>query len=143
MAQQPQSVARLFDEHQQLRELLYSVQQAVAARRPDVGVENLVGELARQVAEHFRHEEADGYFVDVIQVAPRLAHQVESLHQQHAQLTEQLDGLRRLAKGVEEESQWEELTAALDRFCSAFQSHELGENQLLQQAYTDDIGVDD
>lgn len=143
MAQQPRSVTQLFDEHQQLRELLRTVQEAVAARRSDVAVENLIGELAGQVAEHFRHEEAGGYFVEVIQVAPRLAHRAETLQQQHARLSEQLGGLRRLAKEAEQKGQWEELTTAMEQFCTTFQMHELAENQLLQQAYTDDIGVDD
>ena len=144
MSEHPESVQQLFDEHQHLRDLLESVRASVAAPQSSAAVSEMIGELAGQVTEHFRQEEAGGYFTDVIQHAPRLASRVASLQKQHSLLADQLERLRQQAARTPPGGDaWQDLTGSFEQFCVTFNKHELAENQLLQQAYTDDIGVDD
>lgn len=132
-------------EHCHLRELLQSVHKTLAARR--TGRDTIVAmlhELAKEVLEHFEHEETGGYFADAIDIAPRLSERAEELLGQHPCLAEQLAVMRRHADRAESNDRWwSELHRKFSEFSDCFRAHEAAENVLLLEAYNDDIGAED
>jgi hypothetical protein len=103
--------------------------------------------LRDQLALHFALEEAYGYFEDPVHVAPRLCRQAEHLRDEHKglylDLCELVDRSERMF--------YDEQHAALAlwigpeflEFDTRLKSHESRENELIFEAYDDDIGVGD
>jgi hypothetical protein len=133
------------DEHARLRQALSSVRETIRDRAsgPQV-IRDLLAELAQVLLDHFRHEEADGYFAAALAIAPRLTEQAAALLQQHPELTAQLAAVQaHAASGHCSEAWWEQLQLAFTAFFDEFSRHEAGENRLLQEAFHDDLGADD
>ncbi len=103
--------------------------------------------LRDQLALHFALEEAYGYFEDPVNVAPRLCRQAEQLRDEHKDLyldlCEVVDRAERMF--------YDEQHAALALwvgpeflgFDGRLRGHEARENELIFEAYDDDIGVGD
>lgn len=135
----------LCDEHLRLREMLESVRRALSQRpapRHELGL--LFRELVQHILEHFKHEEAGGYFAAVIETAPQLRERAGELLLQHPEMTAQLVELQELAtKSSVNERRWREVEEMFAQFLDLFAAHEAAENALLQKAYGDDIGAED
>lgn len=137
--------AVMLAEHERLRILFQEMRIALSERRlkPALMVD-FVTDFVQHVLAHFEHEEADGYFVDIVVVAPRLNGQVEMLRRQHDLFREGLADLRDLADcalGIE--SWWRALESRFHDFADRFEKHEHAENDLFQEAYERDIGAED
>jgi hypothetical protein len=101
-------------------------------------------QLRDQLAMHFALEEAYGYFEDAIEVAPWLSMKADSLRGEHdnfydeaCQLVDQAEQL------LHREVPGRLLAELVDRFgqfYEGFQKHESAENQLIQQAFNEDMG---
>ena len=108
---------------------------------------DLLAELRDQLAMHFALEEAYGYFVDPVRVAPQLSLAATALRDEHQTL---YAGIRDLADEVDELYRAGELSKnarqVVERFrdyYDLFQRHENRENELILEAYDSDIGVGD
>jgi len=104
--------------------------------------------LRDQLALHFALEEAYGYFDDPIYVAPRLCDRASALRDEHQQLYLSYCELEVRAVDVLEHrsparSVLEALVSEIADFDAQLRRHEEEENQLIQQEYSDDIGVGD
>jgi iron-sulfur cluster repair protein YtfE (RIC family) len=132
-------------EHEELRERFASIHRALAdpAASP-VSVAETLQSLDRHLQEHFDDEEGTGSFFDAVCAqAPRLSQRAEALKQEHAWLG---NALRELIECVDQPKsvQWrEELEAKFHEFSKSVMQHESKENELLQEAYGDDIGSAD
>ena len=133
------------DEHQQLREILQMIEVALNQRqaRPSI-VTTFIEDFRRHILCHFEHEEADGFFHDVVATAPRLNGMVEELRDQHDQFRVLLDAMVKLARqGDGAPAWWDQLDSCFQEFTKAFLAHEHAENDLFQEAYGRDIGAED
>lgn len=108
---------------------------------------SLLRRLRDQLAMHFALEDAYGYFEDAIDVAPRLAEEAERLRREHDELFLDICDIVDLA---EQALYHEGHECTLARLCGRFQefyhhlqAHEERENNLIFQAFDDDIGVGD
>lgn len=132
-------------EHEELRKQLGNVRQTLAKRLATVvNVAELIGKLCEEVETHFTQEEIDGFFDQVVEQAPRLSSNTEQLRAEHVRLRELIRDLSRCAgAGDGSDDWWERIEAQFHEFSKQLMRHESKENELLQSAYTDDIGQAD
>jgi hemerythrin len=133
----------LVEEHAQVRDILQQIHNTLALRQS--GPQNVteqLGELKEHVQRHFAHEEAGGYFADVIAEAPRLTATVDALLQQHSEFVQILDGMREsLRRGSNSNESWDGTASQFDEFVRQFLKHERAEVRLVQEAFCRDIGT--
>ena len=107
----------------------------------------LLAMLRDNLAMHFTLEEAYGYFEDPLHVEPRLSAKANELRDQHKVLYEQIRDLAEEAEQRFYDKQLvENMPPLLERLRAYFerlQHHEMQENELILQAYDDDIGGGD
>jgi iron-sulfur cluster repair protein YtfE (RIC family) len=132
-------------EHEQLRELLGAIGQTLTIREvPFDAVVRKFSLLRDQLESHFHHEEADGFFEQIADHAPRLAGRVSKLCAAHVEMLGEIDGLTEQAmQGDGSDGWWCFLEASFQDFAKRLMAHEREENALLHQAYCDDIGNKD
>ncbi len=126
---------------QQVREMCDSVAQSdIPARR----FASVLAELRDRLAMHFALEEAYGYFDDPVTVAPHLSEQAESLRKQHGKLYEEMVLLAETAQNISRSNSDPRGVGNLARgfinFHGRLLDHEEGENELILDAYSIDIG---
>jgi hypothetical protein len=128
------------------RALLEDLRRLEDAARPAAG-EGLVGLRARlggtraHLAEHFRFEEEDGYLDAVREWEPRLERAVEHLAEEHRCLMQTLDALIEAAGGGTLPG--DKLREGVRQWVKEVRKHEARENDLVQGAFTQDIGTKD
>ena len=133
------------EEHETLVRLIGELHRALTERdEPVADVARLVCSLQEHLAIHFREEEDDGFFDQIVDLAPRFSEQTDELREEHAQLNSELDELAKLA-GTEAGSDewWQRLEQGFHHLGKHLMHHEHKENELLQDAYEDDIGSKD
>jgi hypothetical protein len=147
----PAFLQEIKDDHHELRQLMHHA--AAMLNRPAwMRVEydrlcELFTKLRDQLAMHFSLEEAYGYFVDAIDVAPHLNRRAEQLRGEHFGL---FSDLCRLAEAAERLLYHEAPTAELARladeyraFSTRLHEHESRESDLILEAFNADIGTGD
>lgn len=132
-------------EHQELRELLRRVDEAVSAgESAGPKLQTVLGELSDELRVHFTQEETDGYFTDIVGRAPHLTDKVKELGRQHLDflvtVRELIDLAGDSASTTEGRDRFEK---SYRQFIEQFLAHEAAENDLVQEAYTTDIGSKD
>jgi len=145
---QAQSKHELFEEirreHEELRELLGDVRRMLASRLETVAsVAEMLALLSEHVETHFSEEETAGLFDQVVDRAPRLSDRIDSLRTEHQQLLSSVRNLNEAAAGDSSGDWWKRLETAFHEFSSGLMHHESAENEILLEAYTDDIGAAD
>jgi hypothetical protein len=104
-------------------------------------------DLRDQLAMHFALEDAYGYFENAIGQAPRLSEQAELLRAQHDELflemCELVEEAEKLLYDETPARSRTEMAVRFYRFHALFQEHEIRENELIFEAFDDDIGVGD
>ena len=139
---QEHNLDELVEEHAQVRDILQQIHNTLALRQGAQNVTEQLGELKEHVQRHFAHEEAGGYFADVIAEAPRLTATVDALLQQHSQFVQILDGMREsLRRGGNSNEWWDGMANQFDEFVRQFLKHERAEVRLVQEAFCRDIGT--
>jgi iron-sulfur cluster repair protein YtfE (RIC family) len=110
-------------------------------------VVELLAELRDQLAMHFALEEAFGYFDDPLRVAPRLSATASQLRDEHktlyaeiSHLTDEVDAVER-AGDLPTRARW--VVEQFRTYYDLLQHHESRENELILDAYDEDIGVGD
>lgn len=106
-----------------------------------------LSELRDQLALHFALEEAYGYFDDPVEVAPHLSHAAESLRAEHRRLYMQLTTLVERAERLLHTDQLTTLALWIGpdflEFDANLRDHESRENELIYEAYDQDLGGGD
>ena len=136
------------DDDVQLRTLLEMAREActTASYRdvPTHSLASLFAELRDALAMHFALEEGYGYFDDPLSVAPHLSDRADSLRQEHGPLYEEMSNLAEAAQDALHRNGHpraiRNLACRFLDFHNRLQAHEEGENELIMQAYTVDIG---
>ena len=120
------------DEHARLRMLLERVRAETDLRQ----LVPLLGQLRKQLVEHFATEEAPDGFPAAVQTQPRFASLLEEVLQEHRQFLGQVDEIRdRVRRCVEDGDRAHAAAVAL---AAELHEHEIKENELLIDiAYTD------
>lgn len=133
----------LLEEHLELHRLLDEIRELVAAKESPF--DDLLPRLARiraLLVAHFEHEEAEGYFSDVIRVAPHYKPLVDSLCSEHPELHETLQTLIQDAEQLPGSTDcWAHVDRQFRTFFLQLSRHESKENRMVQQAYNRDIGT--
>jgi iron-sulfur cluster repair protein YtfE (RIC family) len=143
---------RFHEEHAALHDMLRSLRQRVreaaasagegARARSEVG--SLLGELAERLPRHFATEERAGFLSEAVNQAPRLSRRADELRAECAQLAAGVAALRtRMRSAGRATRRWQELDAECRRFAEAYHDHESRENQLIHEAWSEDIGAVD
>jgi hypothetical protein len=134
----------LVQEHRHLRTMLQGIHEELARGQPaGQCVALLLGDLVREIHNHFTREERSGYYAEVLEVAPQLGNQIERLRVQHGELLGSAEHLRSAIASVDAEVHWMEFVEAFHDFTFRFLEHEVDENSLLHEAYNRDIGAED
>lgn len=137
--------------HEDLWKLLEDVRQVCSdahnVRECGRRVADLMGNLRDQLALHFALEEAYGYFEDPVRAAPHLSDAARVLRDEHEGL---YATVRDLADDLEEQFRAGKLGACAEdvvkrfgRYHDQLKRHEARENELILEAYDDDLGVGD
>jgi iron-sulfur cluster repair protein YtfE (RIC family) len=146
---------RFHEEHERLHDMLRSLRKRVrdAAAGSGAGnegararseAESLLGELEERLPRHFATEERAGFLSEAVNQAPRLSRRAEELRAECAQLAEGLASLRtRMRSAGRATRRWQELDAECRRFAEAYLDHESRENDLIHEAWVEDIGAVD
>jgi len=107
-------------------------------------VSTLLGHLGNELSKHFQSEEAGGYFAEALLHAPQLVVRANELMLQHPKMTADA---RKLAGAVDPaddpDGWWEQTQERFQAFLDELKKHETGEDGLIQEAYTRDIGSQD
>jgi hypothetical protein len=141
----PEVAATVESDHRWLRATISRLEdELIACKLAAADAERELAALARELDEHFRHEEAGGFFAEVLEAAPELQDRVESLRQQHRQLREMVRGLRGTCRWacVESGARTGWLAAFAD-FHRLFDQHESAEHSLLHESLLRDMGAAD
>jgi len=94
-----------------------------------------------EVKEHFRFEEQNGYMGAVRKREPRLEHTIQQLEEEHRQLLRSLEtllGVVQAATSLDNVFR-EKVRAWVERV----RHHEARENEVIQDAYNQDISAED
>ena len=133
-----------------LWELLAEAREACPRASAKDGQRQLVGLLGRlrdQLAMHFALEEAFGYFEDPVEVAPHLSQRANELRAQHGRLYVLIRDLAEHAEqalyGEDHSDSPKQIATLFNAFHAELQEHESCENELILEAFNDDIGVAD
>ena len=132
-------------DHQELREQLGEIQCMLAGRLSSAGeVSDAFASLSAHVAEHFIDEESCGLFDHITELAPRLSDRVDTLRNEHSEFRSTMRDLNDLASRGEGSVEWlGQIEEKFHEFSKQLMHHETKENDLLQEAYCDDIGSQD
>jgi hypothetical protein len=129
-----------------LSDLRHRCQRPIAPGQCRVLIDKL-GQFRDQLALHFSLEEAYGYFEDPVDVAPQLSRQAEQLRAEHKGLYLELCDLIERAERMFYDSQHAALALWIGpefiEFDQRLRQHEEREYDLIQEAYSGDIGVGD
>lgn len=93
------------------------------------------------VAKHFRFEEQNGYLEAARKREPRLAHAIQQLAEEHRQLTQSLEALIGKTEATAEPGA--PLREEIHKWIGHVRQHEIRENNLIQDVFTQDIGAED
>lgn len=101
-------------------------------------------ELHQHLKHHFAREEEGGYLEEALVHASRLQSQAAQLMAQHPPLLKKFGDLIAAAKSWKQgQSQWPLLARDLNKAIDELVGHEMGENQLLQEAFAADLNLDE
>ncbi|MFV2066268.1 MAG: hemerythrin domain-containing protein [Pirellulales bacterium] len=100
------------------------------------------------LAMHFSLEEAFGYFEDPVSAAPRLSCRADALRAEHRELYVMLGEVIDLTEQLQVDGRYtagmaDEVFETFQAFSRRFEQHERAENELILEAFDDDIGVGD
>ncbi len=131
-------------DHRELHRLLdQSLTVFTAAAMQSQEASAVLGRLYNQIQSHFQLEEAFGYFEDAIEEQPWLAARAEELRSEHKVLSLRMGRLLESVEGASDARRVALLRSEFHDFLGEFRRHEADENDLILQAFNDEIGVGD
>lgn len=144
----PAFLQEIKEVHSELWQLLATVRRICAnpwtARVTSRNFLRMLEQLRDQLALQFALEEAYGYFEDPLEVAPRLCHLAKTLRDEHQQLYLAVCDIFEQANAIQKRVVTPVMLEQIERLFCPFDHqlrlHEAHENELIQQAYDDDLG---
>jgi len=132
-------------EHEGLRNLLAGLHKVLGDRLEQVEeVSRRMESLSARIETHFNQEELTGFFDRIVDRAPRLSEQIDDLRAEHQSMLSDVRALHEISvDGDGSPAWWQRLEDKFHQFSKELMQHEHKENQLLQQAYDEDIGAAD
>jgi len=136
---------KLVADHRTLQGLLAHIDRALAGQAATIAeVGDLLGQLGGRLARHFAQEEEGDYFADLMVRAPQLVVRANELMAQHPKMcTRARDLVVQFQAGQNPDDWWQETRRRFDAFREEMLKHEQGEDRLLEEAYTQDLGIHD
>ncbi|MCP4195323.1 MAG: hypothetical protein GY768_32385 [Planctomycetaceae bacterium] len=131
--------------HAIIDELMETVKQTLEEGQSGATeVGQLLNQLQTHVTARFQEEVDNDLFNSLTAMAPRLQHAIDLLRQEHEQLSQQL---LTLCAGPPSEplstKDWEALKQTFQKFSVLYKDHETREQDLILEAYDDDLGRGD
>jgi iron-sulfur cluster repair protein YtfE (RIC family) len=141
----PEVQERIRKEHERLRELLGQISRELASHRgTPARVTRQLRTLRDELDTHFAEEEDHGFFEQITEQAPRFSGQTQKLSDQHVDMLSKLAVLIDDSEhGDGSDAWWDGLVAEFHALSRELMQHEHEENELLQKAYSVDIGTKD
>jgi Hemerythrin HHE cation binding domain len=103
-----------------------------------------VVELRDLFKGHLAREEAGGYLEEAVARVPRLAHEADSVEQQHPGLLAEMAALIETIKAAKPSpSDWAAISRAVVAFAGKLLAHEAAENHILQEGFNADPALFD
>ena len=139
------AIKQVEQEHEELRELIGTIHKTLADPTSTVTQvrEKLVA-LCDKLESHFRTEEEDGFFTQITDQAPRLTDQADKLCDEHRTMLDEAKSLAiRAIRCDQFHELQQEIQPAFHEFSKHLMHHESEENEMLQEAYWEDIGPGD
>lgn len=132
-------------DHEELLEWLGRVHQALAQRSDSAEqLVDLLEGLGQHIERHFVDEESGGFFEQVVEQAPRFSERADALRREHERLRAQMAELIAAGRaGGASDAWWQQLNDTFHEFSRSLMQHENRENELLQEAYGEDVGSKD
>ena len=136
-------------QHLGLRQLIRAIQDVIHgtdAQGPSAEAEALalLGDLARELPEHFALKEKGGYLTVALATAPRLRRLAKRLQRQHAELATSSHELVDLARAMQgQEGYWTDVGKRLQALAAQLSAHEKAEDTLVREAFADDLAAAD
>lgn len=150
------NATQAFDEARHRRADIYQAILALerAAARPAAareeqwvtGVIEALAQLEREIVEHIENtERPNGLFAEIIDIAPRLSHNVRLLRDEHPQMLEAASTLkaRLTTEAVRDARSVEETRDQIQRLLGRLVKHRQHGADLVWEAYNRDIGGED
>ncbi len=139
-----QTYGKILEDHRALKALLQQIDDALTGKTaPIAEVSDLLARLGDHLVKHFALEEHGGYFAEALLRAPQLVAKANELLAQHPKMSTQARDLVDLSPVQDSDRWWQETRQRFDAFKTELLKHERHEDQLLQEAYTQDIGSHD
>ncbi|MCA9102220.1 MAG: hemerythrin domain-containing protein [Pirellulales bacterium] len=132
------------EEHRQLRDSVDRLRRGVdeAHQRALAAIEAFE-RFHTSLKNHFAAEEGDGAFFDeIVSQAPRLSGRADKLRAEHDAMLKLIDELEDDLK-LEEFVPWASIDAQLSNLAETLFRHEAEERELVQIAFTEDVGNKD
>jgi len=137
-------IEEIHEEHEHLQELFSRIRAefaAAVAGKPNE-LNDLMAELVEVLDDHFHHEEEGGYFREIVFNLPRLTGIVDRLKRQHGVLLDTANVMRlRLLRPKDSVVSLAAMQVEFDDFLGQCKDHETREDELVQEAYWQDIGA--
>ncbi len=132
-------------EHQELERQYAAFDKFLAGESERTPVlRRRLAELATILKCHFDHEEEEGYFSEIIAIAPRLSYEADELEAEHDALLGRLEYLDdQLSTTADDVDEFTKLRQDFCEFIEACRAHERRETALVQEAWLTDIGTGD
>jgi hypothetical protein len=144
------SFQETLDDHRECMEVV-SEMEACLDQPPDDSarwvarlLERLPG-LARTMREHFEDEEGGLLYAELPQRSPHIAVRLAALKEEHPRMLDEIEKTIDIAGSLREAELHElrELNARIQLLVARIRRHEAAENELIFEAYWEDIGAGD
>lgn len=139
------TVERLAECHQRLDLLLDRLTKVVESPPEQIeatSVTALLDEVLENLDEQFRLEEENDYMADVLERYPTWYPQVRQLQEEHRLLQQHLREVRdRIARENADGTLSREIHRQLRDWLNAYRNHDRRETDLVQEAFTLDVGA--
>lgn len=133
------------DEHHQMRELVGNLHRMLDQRSDPAAAMQAMDAYVQYLHDHFQHEDDGGFFDGITNIAPRLSERANAVSHEHEQLLSSATVFRDTLRSTQSPSAtwWDEFEQGFHRLAKALMQHERREQELLQEAFLDDIGTGD
>ena len=136
---------RIRVEHTEIDDLVRTLYRVLAERHEPVSrVAHLLESLLERIAAHFMDEESSGLFEDLRRLRPQNSELIQTLEKEHLQMVRDLQQLCLLVpEGEWSPERWTRLEDGFRELGMQMCRHEARENDMLQEAYEEDLGDQD
>ena len=140
----PGNYGKILEEHLALQTPPQQIARALASQTASIAeVSDLLAKLGDDLVKHFALEEDGGYFSEALLRAPQLLAKANELVAQHPKMCTLARDLVDLGPVQKGDQWWQETRQRFQAFKTELLKHERHEDQLLQEAYTQDLGSHD